>query len=216
MTYQPDIWRLHLKTDAGKGCDPGEFCTRTGVLGFGWPVEWDGDQLNWDTYCSLAKAAYIDTGLSLGWTAAANGIHNMRTRDLCWTRTAAGKYWLGRVVGEWEYRDKPENQMADVLNIRQCHWACIGDMHEVPGKIINSFRASRTLQRVEGDDIRHFSMFTSNSVHMGHPYRLPIVHCSLFTLLCPEDCEDVVGNSTAMCSRQPAITLDHLLPMFGA
>lgn len=174
MTELPNIWRLHLKSDAEEGCDPGEFCTETGVIGFGWPVEWDGDQLTWETYCSLRRARYIDTGSSPGWTAAANGIHKMRIRDLCWTRTAAGKYWLGRLTGEWEYRDRTENHKADLLNVRECQWACIGEMHEVPGKIINSLRASRTLQMVEGDDIRLFSMFTSNAVHSGEPYRYSI------------------------------------------
>ena len=156
-------------------------------------MEPDEDDLPWDAYCSRAKAKYIDGGESVGWTAAANGIKEMRQRDLCWTRTESGKYWLGRVAGEWRYRNGPEYRRADVLNVRDCEWACIGDVHEVPGKVINSLRASRTLQRVAGDDIRLFSMFTSNLVHKGDGYDLPDTDCDLFNLLCPEDCEDVVG-----------------------
>ena len=189
----PQIWRLHLKSAAEKGCDPGEFCIQTGVVGFGWPVEPDEDDLPWDAYYSRAKAKYLDTGESVGWTAAANGIKAMRHRDLCWTRTESGKYWLGRIVGEWRYRNGPEFRRADVLNVRACEWSCVGDVHEVPGKIINSLRASRTLQRVEGDDIRLFSMFSSNALHAGNSYDLPGTDCDLFNLLSPEDCEDLVG-----------------------
>jgi hypothetical protein len=188
MAELPQIWRIQMKPAAEKGCDAGDFCIQGGVLGFGWPVEPDQD-LTWEAYRSLGKAKYPDPG----WKAAANGISRMQIRDLCWTRTAVGKYWLGRVAGEWQYRNRPENYRADVLNVRDCQWACIGEMYEVPGKIINSFRASRALQKVEGDGIRLFSMFTSNSVHSGEPYRLPNHHCDLFSLLCPEDCEDVVG-----------------------
>lgn len=154
----PQIWRLHLKSEAETGVDPGDFCTQTGVAGIGWRVEPDEDRLPWETYCSRARAKYVDTRLSTGWTAAANGIKAMNIRDLCWTRTRNGKYWLGRVAGEWVYRNASENYMADVFNVRDCHWACVGEMHEVPGKVINSLRASRTLQRVEGDGIRLFSM----------------------------------------------------------
>jgi len=187
----PQIWRLHLKSDADEGCDPSEFCTQTNIVGIGWPVEAKKvEALSWDEYCLRARTEYKDSN---GWQAAANAIHAMKKRDLCWTRTRAGKYWVGRIEGDWEYRNSPENCRTDVYNVRECQWACVGDMHEVPGKIVNSLRASRTLQRVDGESIQLFSMFTSNAVHNGTPYEFRDVKCDLFSLLCPEDCEDVVG-----------------------
>src|ERR1022692_1209412 len=122
------IWRLHIKTDAD-GVDPGVFCIEQKILGIGWAVEPDADHLDWDTYNSRGKEQYCksdthgqprlnmsDYREGKGWWAAIHALKDkIQVNDLCWTRTRNGKYWLGRITGEWEYRNPPEFKRADLV-----------------------------------------------------------------------------------------------------
>jgi len=188
---EPQVWRLHARSDAEQGIDPGEFCTTQRVAGIGWRVEPDTDHMLWDDYLRLAKERYASSN---GWWAAINAVKNrMAVGDLCWTRTRSGKYWLGRIEDDWFYRNAEAHLAADIVNIRPCRWFEVGDLYEVPGKVVNPFRASRTVQKIDSDAIRLFSMLMYNSLASEETYTLPDVRCDLFAMLCPEDCEDLVG-----------------------
>lgn len=187
----PQVWRIHLKSAAQGGFDPGEFCISNQIVGIGWRVEPDVDEMPWDAYFQLAKEEY---GAGNGWWAAINAVRNrMAIGDLCWARTRSGKYWLGKIEGDWSYRNSEQHRLAGVVNVRKCRWIEVGDLHQIPGKVINAFRATRTVQMVPNEAVRVFSMVTYNSLTSENHYAIPDKPGDLFSMLCPEDCADLVG-----------------------
>jgi len=184
------VWRLNIKTGSEEGIDPRQFCLTRGILGIGWPVEIDKYNA-WESYYNLGKTKYSNSN---GWWPAINAIRNrMSINDLCWTRDWNGVYYLGRVIGDWEYEGDDEHMAADVVNIRRCEWKKIGTADAVPGKVINSFIPSRTVQEVHDDTIVAFSQFLYNSLSEDFKYTLSKVDADIFSLLSAEDCEDVIG-----------------------
>ena len=189
-----NVWRITISTDAVEGVDPRRFCLERNILGLGWPVG-ELESLDWDTYQDLGTAEYYDNG-NKGWWPAVNAIRNRMTEgDLCWTRDWEGNYYLGRVSGAWEYRAAPEHTDADVVNVRCCRWMRVGTVDAVPGKVLNSFRAGRTLQAVHDETVLFYSKLLFNS--NGEPvYDLSDDvkgGLDLFALASPEDCEDIVA-----------------------
>ena len=186
------LWRIHLKPD---GVDSVEFCLERNILGMGWWVE-SCLPLDWDTYYKLAEAKYVDTS----WRSNLMALHGrMKYGDLCWTRDRNGKYYLGRVEGEWEYcGHKEEYENADIVNVRSCQWFRAGEADSVPGKVLNGFRPSRTVQRVWNKTALFYSRYLYNKLYNEH-FGRQIYDLSghdeldLLALVGPEDCEDIVG-----------------------
>ncbi|MFH1022873.1 MAG: hypothetical protein V1809_05750 [Planctomycetota bacterium] len=188
----PTIWRLNIKTGAQKGIDPRMFCISNKILGVGWAVDCEGE-INWDNYYKSAMETYYKKG-DKGWWPAVNAIKNrMHIKDLCWTRDWSGVYYLGQIVGEWEYRGEQKYRDADVVNIRGCIWKKVGNVDSVPGKVVNSFVPSRTVQVVEDDSVGLYSQFMFNKLSQSDQYVLPAVSADLFSVISSEDCEDIVG-----------------------
>lgn len=188
------IWRINLKSE---GKDPRKFCLKRSVLGVGWPVDHDGVTCDWDKYYEAGMAKYYNNK-DRGWWPAINAIkNNMQINDLCWTRLENGIYYIGRITGGWRYNGSDEHNAADVVNIRDCDWRKVGPVDKVPGKVVNSFIPSRTLQRVEDDNVRLYSCFLYNLLGndtSSFTYLLtPLTDSGLFKLISSDDCEDVVG-----------------------
>jgi len=186
------IWRLNIKTGASKGIDSRIFCINNKILGVGWPVEFDG-YVDWETYYKLAMESYYNKG-DKGWWPAINALKNrMKLNDLCWTRDWNGIYYLGRIVGEWSYCGDKNYREADVVNVRHCDWEKVGTIDSVPGKVINSFIPSRTVQATNDDSVRLYSQFLFNALSGHNHYTIPRQSLDLFSLISAEDCEDLVG-----------------------
>jgi len=142
---------------------------------------------------TLALELYYKKGDN-GWWPAVNALKNrMNVDDLCWTRNWNGIYYLGRIIGDWNYRGDKDHCQADVVNIRQCDWKKVGEVDSVPGKVVNSFIPSRTLQAVDDESVRLYSQFLFNSLSSHASYSFPAVSADLFSLISSEDCEDLVG-----------------------
>ena len=188
-----NIWRLNLKTDAEEGINPSTFCIQRNILGVGWQVSSD-EPLDWDSYYTAGKEEYLDEGDN-GWWPAVNAIHNrMAYADLCWTRDRNQNYYIGKIIGEWEYRFEDKYRKADVVNVRSCRWFYTGGIDSVPGKVHNSFRWGRAVQAVDDHTTSFYSKLTYNKLSREDTYDL----CTddkldLFSLIGPEDCEDIVG-----------------------
>ncbi|HEX5057100.1 MAG TPA: hypothetical protein VFX02_11455 [Gammaproteobacteria bacterium] len=192
MQTGPSIWRLNIKTAANEGIDPRKFCLDRKILGVGWPIDLGGI-INWDSYYKNGAAIYHEQG-DKGWWPAINAVKNrLQLNDLCWTRDKSGVYYLGRVVGEWEYRMTKEYLEADVVNVRECEWFQVGEVDAVPGKVINSFIRGRTLQIVDDGNVSLYSQYLYNSLSGSNYYLLPKMSADLFALVSSEDCEDIVG-----------------------
>ena len=187
------IWRLNIKPDAQEGVDPVRFCFDKQILGVGWPVDSDSP-LNWKTYCRLGQKEYQGEAQK-GWRAATNAIHDrMKKNDLCWTRDPDGNYYLGQITGDWEYRSARRYREADIVNVRRCRWFQIGGVDSVPGKVLNSFRPSRTVQAVHDKTSLFYSQLKYNQLSGEADYDLSgAEELDLFSLISPDDCEDIVG-----------------------
>ena len=189
----PTIWRLNIKTAAEEGVDPRMFCIDRNILGIGWPVD-SYTPLDKEAYRALGTEEYKNKG-DKGWWPAVNAIQNkMAIGDLCWTRDLAYNYYIGRITGDWEHRSTPDYWKADIVNVRPCRWFQTGGLDSVPGKVLNSFRAPRTVQAVDDETLNIYSKFKYNQLSKQDAYDLPRdVKRNLFALIGPEDCEDIVG-----------------------
>jgi len=117
----------------------------------------------------------------------------MQVNDLCWTRDWDGIYYLGRIASDWIYRGGSEYREADVVNIRECDWKKVGAIDSVPGKVVNSFIPSRTVQVVDDDSVRLYSQYLFNSLSETTYYFLQPVSTDFFSLISSDDCEDIIG-----------------------
>ena len=188
------VWRINLNPDAAPNIDPRGFCIEGNILGVGWPVEGGYAGMTREEYYNLGEAQYYDEG-DRGWWPAINAIlWRMEIGHLCWTRDTHGIYYLGRITGDWEYCCAQENLDADIVNLRSCEWVEVGGVDAVPGAVLNSFRARRTLQQVHNETVEIYSEYLYSELTGANDYELPNnADMNLFSLLFPEDCEDVVG-----------------------
>ena len=186
------IWRLHIKPDSAEDVDPRKFCFDKGILGIGWPVDANGP-IDWSTYCALGEDEYRDGHER--WRKAANAIIQMAIDDLCWTRDENANYYLGRITGAWEYCWTEEYLAADIVNVRPCEWFRVGGVDSVPGKVVNSFRPGATVQRVKDATSSLYSKIKFNLLSECAIYDLygNEDNPDLFSLISPDDCEDIVG-----------------------
>lgn len=189
----PQIWRLQAKSPTPNEPDPSTFCIENELVGFGFPVEPAEDLLAWEVYYRRGLDAYHNKGVT-EWQPAVDAIRKrMSVGDLCWARHVSGKYYIGRVMGTWEYRNAPSNRQANVVNTRFCDWQDAGDAFNVPNAILNSFRNGSPLERIEGDGVEAFSSFRFNALVQRSVYEFSQRVCDLFTVLGPEECEDLIG-----------------------
>lgn len=186
------IWRLHIKPNSAEGVDPKRFCFDKGILGIGWPVDADGP-IDQRTYYALGEDEYRNRRTD--WLKAANAIIQMERDDLCWTRDDNFNYYLGRITGDWEYHSTKEYRDADIVNIRPCEWFSVGGVDSVPGKVVNSFGPPATVQRVCDATSNVYSKIKFNELSGRAVYDLREHEDNpdLFSLIFPDDCEDIVG-----------------------
>lgn len=75
---------------------------------------------------------------------------------LVWTRRRDSSCWLGEITGCWEYHGDEQARSLDMFNLRPCRWRRVGTEDSVPGKVVNNFRARRTLNPVaDGAAVRY-------------------------------------------------------------
>ena len=181
-----NIWRLHIRPDYKVGSDPVALCLSQGVVGIGWGV--DKKPKSKEEYLKLGEKKYGD----LSWRKASNIVLSlMQIDDLVWFRDFSGTYYLARVRGDWKYKDAPENQQADLFNVRDAEIYKVGT--SVAGRIINSFRASATVQRILGETVSSFSQIVYNRLCSHRFYKPKVKSQDIFDLLSDVDLEDVVG-----------------------
>ena len=205
------LWRIHLRPDAQEHVDPAEFAIQQNILGVGWQleiIENDLTEADWIDYINLVNN-YVQLNdfeganqWLAGWnTIVVNALHDgMAIDDLCWARDRNAIYYLGRVVGDWEYRSDDNFQAADLVNVRECEWVEIGGVDSIPGKVLNSFIPNRTLQRVWDDSSLVYSKLIYNQMQQEPIYVEPeFEEMNLFSLLDPFNCEDLVAIYLQKC-----------------
>lgn len=186
------LWRIHIRPGGGQANPTLSYalCLRENVIGVGWQVEKDQDvPLIPDEYLRLGANFYGDEWGS-GRSAVGLLLH-MEVNDPVWMRSPQGIYHLCRVNGPWEYRDRPDNKDADIVNVRPVEIVQVGVETNVPGKVIACFRASRTIQRIRDDTALEASQRIWSKLTGGTIEPLSANH-DIFSLISAKECEDLV------------------------
>ncbi len=137
-----------MRPAAKDDVDPVEFALRKQIVGVGWPID-TSSPVNWEEYKDFAAQSYENR--HQGWWRAVNAVKNrMEIGDLCCMRDLNGIYYLGEIVGEWEYHCEEEYGPADLVNTRHCDWIKLGTADRVPGKVVASFQRGAALQHPAG------------------------------------------------------------------
>lgn len=163
------------------------YCLAHGVLGVGWRVALENTN-DWERYLekatevhgSLQVCKYIKRWVSEG--------------DLVWARDTSGRYYLARVTSGWEYWtcEEAEREDIDIANIFRCDIKRV-EIDAVPGKVVASFRARRSIQEVASASAFEYSKHLWNQMVGGTIYEINYDLCrDIFMLLDAEETEDVL------------------------
>ena len=179
-------WRVQLKPDSAKGIsykDLLEFCKSNQIIGVGWYLV-EGHTDDYDTLRNEVYSIEAYKGGESSALRAVNAIREMKPGDLVWTRVGgdASEYYLCR-VGDLLWKDRvvtDVHRRYDIGNFVSAKWIKIGKEEKVPGKVVNSFCASRSAQHVyEVDEISKM-IWNTYSDEDDEKYELPRMDRSLF------------------------------------
>jgi hypothetical protein len=182
-----DVQRLHIRsTVEGVSHDAATtWCLTNGYAGVGWGL-WDPARsgISWEEY--MAETDGLNSNV--------RRFHDLATGTLLWTRERNGIYWLGVVEGEWEYHDDDTAHALDMFNLRGTAWRQVGAEDLVPGRVVNGFRSSRTLQRIGDRGARAYSRRMHQQVAEHRADLEPVAPRAVIeSLIGSEDLEDLVA-----------------------
>ena len=195
----PTVYRIHIRPGGGANNQEMSFayCLKHGVLGMGWSVEETGkSSLSWDEYIVAAERKY-------GYKDVQNirYLHReVKENDLIWTRDTMGRYYLGRVISPWEYLANEESLQADIVNFCRCEIFSVDVVDDVPGKVVASFRPSRTIQAIRNETVDIYSQLLWNDLSGTKQYspQSPAT-TDIYTFLDDLDTENAVAIYLQMC-----------------
>lgn len=149
MSKEIYLWKMNIKTDSVNGIDPFLFCKNNNILGFGWQLEDEkGNKITPKDIDECEKLGREQYG-GRGFVRSIHGFKEMEMNDLIWTRKD-GIYYICRVLGKWRYNNSEEYCEADIVNMIDVEFVEVGTVENVPGKVVNAFRARSTVQRIHG------------------------------------------------------------------
>lgn len=167
-----NVWRIQLKSDSKNGGAEKydkllEFCRDNSIIGVGWClIECHEDDYNalYEEVCEKYGTSDKEVQNRRYRTAAfkaVNAVRQMKEGDLVWTRCAGSalEYYLCR-VGKTLWKDRvvtDTHRKYDIGNFVSAEWKKIGNVENVPGKIVNSFIPSASAQRVVGEGVNEIS-----------------------------------------------------------
>lgn len=188
---EASVVRLHLRSllEHVDHREQERFCLNQGWAGVGWGI-WDrtASGISWDEY---RERKIRDDG---GVNDSVRRLHDLAVGTLVWTRRLDGSYWLGELTGRWEYRGDETARGLDLFNVRPSRWWSVGTEDAVPGKIINNFRATVTVNAVADPGAVRYTRRLHAQV-AGHRERLePLESREIIeSMLGPEALEDLVA-----------------------
>ena len=185
------IFRFHIRPKGGSENSKVSFsyCLKGNLLGAGWQIDSNISNIGWDEYEKTATKMFGRKNL----TGIRYIKNNIRSNDLIWTRSPDGIYYLGKVESEWEYYSNPEAQEADIVNIVRCNLIKIPNISDIPGKVIASFRPTRTVQAIHDRAVDIYSKHLWNKISGSEFYQPPnLKNENLFSLLDSEETEDII------------------------
>ncbi|SMO48371.1 hypothetical protein [Gracilimonas mengyeensis] len=166
-----------------------DYCLRENLLGVGWRVPGLQSTKNWNDYYKEAIKTH-------GKVNVCKYINKwVEEYDLVWTRDQNGKYYLAKVESGWEYLNTKEakDKDIDIANVFRCENILPVEIDEVPGKVIASFRAKRSIQKVTGFQTLEYSKFLWNKLSGKDTYDINSTKIKdVFSMLDDEETEDLI------------------------
>lgn len=187
------LWRNTVKTASQDG-KAFEFCRQNSILGVGWCLRNpDGTPYIPASIEECEEKGRKQYDSSRGFVVAIHALKEMAVDDLIWTRHN-GVYYLCRVLSTWKYDCDAAHVYEDVINYVDVEFHEIGTVEMVPGKVVNSFRASAALQRIKDDVLLKYSEHLYNVIAGRQVYPDQAVKKDeLLDFLQPEDVEEAVS-----------------------
>lgn len=158
------LWRATIKTGSGDPKRTFAFCHKNNILGVGWLLRDDNDA----PYVPASIEECEEKGREQysserGFVMSIHALKEMAVDDLIWTR-CNGIYYLCRVLSTWKYNCDPAHVREDLINFVDVEFHEIGTVEMVPGKVVNSFRASAALQHIKDDAPLRYSEHLYNTI----------------------------------------------------
>jgi len=184
------LFRIHIRPKGGSKdmWETFNYCLCNGILGVGWRLNSIKNTKNWDEYFKEASQLYDNLSICeyiMKW---------VKKDDLVWTRDPGGEYYLAKVISGWEYWISQEaiDRDIDIANIFRVEFRKVS-IDEVPGKIVASFRAPRTIQKIEDERAIEYSKYLWNILSEERVYQIDKSKFSdIFMMLDDEETEDLV------------------------
>lgn len=195
MNDNVSLFRMNLKT---AGVDPFEFCKNKEILGFGYPlIDKNKNKIkpkDIDECKKLGMQQYIN---EKGFIRSINVFKIIKEDDLIWVRYN-GIFYICRVLSKWKYENSIEHSKADIVNIIDVEFVEVGTIENVPGKVVNSFRARSTIQHVghglENNATLMATMKLYNNITKKKYYDIkPIIKDDILDMFLYEDMEEIVS-----------------------
>lgn len=186
------LWRSTVKTASQDG-RAFEFCKQNNILGVGWCLRnADGKPYAPASIKECEEKGREQYPSRRGFVAALHALKEIKVDDLVWTRHN-GIYYLCRVLSGWKYNCDNAHIYEDVVNYVDVEFCEAGTVEVLPGKIVNSFRASAALQRIRNDGCLQYSEHLYNALTGTPHYPDRAAKEELLDFLQPEDVEEVVS-----------------------
>ena len=185
------VFRIHIRPQGGSADMETTFnyCLKNRILGVGWRTDSNQNTTNWEEYYGEASKKYKKEPQSCKYINERVG-----EGDLVWTRDAGGQYYLAKVTAGWEYWVSKEanEQNIDIANIFRVEFQNVS-IDSVPGKVVASFRASRSIQKIADTKALDYSKYLWNQLSNENTYHIDKSKFSdVFMMLDDEETEDLV------------------------
>lgn len=178
-----ELYRMHLKTEGI--LDRKElinFCIEENKLAIGWSCLYEEHNIeNFKDYINVAQEVYKSI------PSAINYFQNVQKDDLIWTRDLEGFYYICRVLNEAQSYCDFGNDIGSIIPVEKYKVDT-----NVPGKIVNCFCPSRTIQRINDKSMHIYSKMLFNELSGKKIYDIEETQFDLLKMLHPLDLEELI------------------------
>lgn len=188
------VYRIHIRPESAITQNPFNFCKDKNILGIGWRLDEENlkkfkEESDFKNYKKLILEQYPkDNGLK----KVINCYSEIDEDDLIWARDRDNIFYICRVTGKWEYSYENDNKVNDIFSYFPVEYVKVGTVEEVPGKVVNSFKPSSTLQRIHGKSIFEMTKKIYNKKQGKNFYEVKEIK-DFFNFFLAEDVEEIIS-----------------------
>lgn len=148
FSEQTTVWKLPLRSrrldfesEADKVEQARKFCFEKRWVGIGWQLESveDGEASPEVYEAALVASKRTDINVRAALSAHRAFSRTLKPCDLVWCRARGDVYWIGRVIGPWQYHCIGDFDTHDLYQVRECEWRRLGPSDLVPGPVKNAY-----------------------------------------------------------------------------